>query len=508
MEKSESNGRRSRRIMERKKIHNRILHTGENRGLTPGSALNIPVKALLASFRFLFEEISTDGTHGGFSLRCQGDFEGKFLASLRFFLLKLDEEQEKERNVFMYPISREADSIDACNHLFLLFNGEHSFRSTLDDCLFYALSLLMKKVELSPEKLRDLSRKDSFAGLCIDHAVFFASSLTKLLSSYTSLSPRTESGNPARLLPIASEIPEKSFFCRSSRQAIAMELLSGRTRDQLFARNNVFRCRKESYTPVKLPSIRRKEEFYGYQEAKKVIENHLVAFAEKRHNLPLFISGLPGLGKTQMTISHILAHKDFILILPSPEELEEHLEEMISFLARFREKDFVIFFDDVDVRNIDWYFFRTFVGGSSSLPENLLMIIASNYPFPPNVASRGRTFSFPLFDEIRCQEMIGDLFLSRGMERISPDLLSVIASDYVEAYGQKEFDELSPRTLARYLEGFLKDQVKRKRLLEFSKGEIITRPDPGMFHEQNVRLMRALYGEEAVEKMRNGMLQI
>ena len=108
--------------MERKKIHNRVLHTGENRGLTPGSALNIPVKALLASFRFLFEEISTDGTHGGFSLRCQGDFEGKFLASLRLFLLKLDEEQEKERNVFMYPISREADSIDACNHLFLLFS--------------------------------------------------------------------------------------------------------------------------------------------------------------------------------------------------------------------------------------------------------------------------------------------------------------------------------------------------------------------------------------------------
>jgi hypothetical protein len=132
---------------------------------------------------------------------------------------------------------------------------------------------------------------------------------------------------------------------------------------------------------------------------------------------------------------------------------------MITFLARYRERKFVIFFDDVDVRNIDWYFFRTFVGGSSSLPENLLIIVASNYSFPPNVASRGRTFAFPLFDEIRCQEMIGDLFLSRGMEKISSDLLSVIASDYVEAYGQKEFEELSPRTLARYLEGFLKDQV-------------------------------------------------
>ena len=493
--------------MERKKIHDIVLNTEENGDISPEVRRNMPLKPLLASFRFLFEEISSAGDEEEFTLRCQDVFEKKFLASLRLFLLKLDEELEENRNVFLHPVARKADSIDACNHLFLLFNGEHTFRNTLDDCLFYSLFFLMKKAEPGPEKLRELSRQDSFAGLCLDHAVFFASALTKLLTAYASLSGGSGNTGPARLLPFTAEIPEKSFFCRSSRQAIAMELLAGRTRDPLFSRNNVFRCRKGKYIPVKLPSIRKKEDFYGYHEAKKLMEDHLEAFAGGRHNLPLLISGLPGLGKTQMTISYILAHKDLILILPSPEELEENLEEMISFLARYRERKFVIFFDDVDVRNIDWYFFRTFVGGSSSLPENLLVIIASNYPFPPNVASRGRTFAFPLFDEIRCQEMIGDLFLSRGMERISPDLLSVIASDYVEAYGQKEFDELSPRTLARYLEGFLKDQVKRKRLLEFSKGEIITRPDPGLFHEQNVRLMRALYGEDAIEKMRNGMLK-
>ena len=160
----------------------------------------------------------------------------------------------------------------------------------------------------------------------------------------------------------------------------------------------------------------------------------------------------------------------------------------------------------MDVRNINWYYFRTFIGGSFSLPENQLAIIASNYTFPPNVSSRGRSFVFPLFDEIRCQEMIGDMFLAKGMTHVSPDLLSVIASDYVETFGQKEFDELSPRTLARYLELFLTDQVKRKRLLEFSKGEIITRPDPLIFHEQNVRLMRALYGEDAIKELRESQL--
>ena len=487
--------------MERKKKCDPVFSDLENREKNIHLQQEaIQIKGLLASFRFLFEDVRPDEKNE-FSLRSRDNFEEKFLLSLRFFLHKLEEEQENGRAVYIDQVSEEADSIDACNHLFSLFHNEHSFRNALDDALFYSLACFMEKSEFS-------SPEDP-SGLCLDHAMFFASALADLFAGYARRDFLRLSGKniPSRLQVFPAEILENSFFRRSSRQAVKMELLSGRSADLYFGRESVFRCRKGKYTPVTLPAIRKKEDFYGYREAKTVIDRHLTAFAGKRHNLPLLISGLPGLGKTQMTISYILSHREFILVLPSPEELEEGLEEMITFLARHREKKFVIFFDDVDVRNVDWYFFRTFVGGSSSLPENLLIIIASNYVFPPNVASRGRTFSFPLFDEIRCQEMIGDLFLSRGMEKISSDLLSVIASDYVEAYGQKEFDELSPRTLARYLEDFLKDQGKRKRLLEFSKGEIITRPDPGLFHEQNVRLIRALYGEEAVEKMRNSIVQ-
>ena len=49
----------------------------------------------------------------------------------------------------------------------------------------------------------------------------------------------------------------------------------------------------------------------------------------------------------------------------------------------------------------------------------------------------------PLFDEIRCQEMIEDFLLQKGMKNVSNELLSVVASDYVESFGQKIYDELT-----------------------------------------------------------------
>lgn len=76
------------------------------------------------------------------------------------------------------------------------------------------------------------------------------------------------------------------------------------------------------------------------------------------------------------------------------------------------------------------------------------------------------------------------------------------------AFGQKEFDELSPRTLARYLELYLDDSAKRRRMLELSRGEVITRPDSQVFYEMNMKLLRALYGEEAIDEVRKKELDI
>ncbi|MBP5181699.1 MAG: ATP-binding protein, partial [Lentisphaeria bacterium] len=390
----------------------------------------------------------------------------------------------------------------------LLSSGKESLRHLLDDSLFSALLFLTEREGESGKDLRRFSDPATFSGLCMEHAFFFARGLAELLEKYPAGLKRSSPSRPSRLLPQEEfRALAYSFFCRSTPQAAAMELAARRKKLDLFETGRIFRYRNGLFTPSVLPSIRKISEFYGCGEAKRTIGGHLEAFSAGKHNIPLLISGLPGLGKTQMTIAHVLADERLILILPSPEDLQEGLEKLIAALTPRKEKKFVIFFDDIDVRSVDWYCFRTFVGGSFSLPENQMIVIASNYNFPPNISSRGRSFTFPLFDEIRCQEMIADMFLAKGMARVSSDLLSVIAADYVEAFGQKEFDELSPRTLARYLELFLADQGKRKRLLEFSKGEIITRPDPLVFHEQNVRLMRALYGEEAIEELRKNQLE-
>lgn len=464
------------------------------------------IHSLLTSFRFLFEKI-VPGNAGENQLifHTGTPLQQEFLLSLKHFLLQAEKEQKEKKEVLLDLASGQMDSIDLCNHLLRLFSGQDSMRNLLDECLFSALAFLAEKeLEEKRESIKkNFSDPETLEGLYFKHAFHFAGLLADFLQKYPSSLKKHSSSLPSRLLPWGEfQTLSHSFFCRSTLSAAVMELYNRRKKQDIFEKSTVFRYRKASFTPSSLPSIRKAEEFYGYREAKELFKNHLGAFSSGKHNIPLLISGLPGLGKTQMTIAHILADQALTLILPSPEDLENGLENLIHALSLRKDKKFVIFFDDMDVRNVDWYYFRTFVGGSYSLPENQMIIIASNYTFPPNISSRGRSFSFPLFDEIRCQEMIADMFLAKGMNHISQDLLSVIAADYVETFGQKEFDELSPRTLARYLELFLADQLKRKRLLEFSKGELITRPDPQIFHEQNVKLMRALYGEEAVDELR------
>ena len=455
-----------------------------------------------ASFNVLFEQLSADGS----SMVVVSSRYSEFLKMLRVYLRKERFERENrlpdEAAVFC---TGEPDTVDALNALAQLC-GNRSFGSMLDGALFEALLRLNSASPMRPDLLKAVEKSTTAAGGTVRHAIRFAKSLAAVLKSSAALNEyarQKDSGDLPRLSPAAGGLSLRgSVFPRATPKGLALELAARFEQSDPFAHERSFRYKAEEFVPVELKSIRRADQFFGYSEAKRVFQEHFSGFQDGKHNLPLLVSGLPGLGKTQMTIAYALSFPGFSLILPGPEALQAGLEKLIDQLAAYPSHKFVVFFDDIDTREVNWYYFRTHIGGSFALPRNIMAVIASNYRFPPNISSRGRAFTFPFFDEIRCQEMIEDMFLSRGMEHISPELLSLIAADYVESFGQKLFDELSPRTLARYLEMYLADQEKRRLMLELSHGDVITKPDPQAFYAQNMGLLRSLYGKEAIDEIR------
>ena len=77
----------------------------------------------------------------------------------------------------------------------------------------------------------------------------------------------------------------------------------------------------------------------------------------------------------------------------------------------------------------------------------------------------------------------------------------------MDAKRQKKFSELSPRTLIRYLSIYAQDRNKRRLIAEMAMGQMITRPDAELFYAFNINLMRALYGDEYIARLREEKLK-
>ena len=464
-----------------------------NQSNTPKSIPGTGLQKALDSFHVLFETLSPDGKERVIV----SERYSSFLKALYTFL-------RLEKN----PCTDETlpDGTDALNVMGSLC-GQKSLSTLLDEALFEALLRLNLPVLKTPGVLKEVLEESGTLNWTLRHAVQFAASLQEVLQNSPVTGGLQNGKKPpetlSRLTPEALKMSVRnSCFLRSTLKGLVMELVDEHKKNDPFAGHRFFRYRKGKLSPVELNHIFPVSSFFGCREAKKLFHDHFRAFAEGKHNLPLLLSGLPGLGKTSMTLSFAKEITDAVLILPDPEALQEDLEGLIDLLKEHTDHKFILFFDDVDTEKVNFYYFRTHVGGSFLLPGHIMTVLASNYKFPPNVASRGRTFTFPLFDEIRCQEMIEDFLLQKGMKNVSNELLSVVASDYVESFGQKIYDELSPRSLARYLHLYLTDREKRTRMLDFSRGEVITRPDPEAFYAQNLKLLRALYGKEILEEIR------
>ena len=400
------------------------------------------------------------------------------------------------------PPANDSDPVDALNLLAEVCVA-HPFARSLDKMLLERLAVLCPR-ESHP---RGAASEDPDAAFFYRHAVHLAELLKDLIPEYCGVLARRSGpvygdASAPRLRPSAVHLSSaQSAMLRMKPGAVAMEVARS-SADDPFAAGRIFRHRNGVFTPLVLPSIRGVGDFYGFQSVRRMFQEHFKAFSEGKSNLPLLISSLPGLGKTQMSIAYSLSFPNITLIIPEPSDIAEGLESLIASLAAYPNRKFMLFFDDIDAATTDWYYFRSNIGGTFSLPANITVTIASNQRFPANISSRGRGCEFPMFDEIRCQEMILDFLSAKGLREPSKNLVAVIASDYVSEFGQKQFEELSPRTLVRYLDHYLSDPAKRKTLMDEANSEVVPQPDPQVFYEENVKLMRSIHGEEALDQFR------
>mgnify|MGYP001627448132 CR=1 FL=1 len=379
------------------------------------------------------------------------------------------------------------DSISCLNEIFFEA-GQHNPFILLADAIVGSLSEILK-----PFKNQVSGEIENFY---FAHAIRILTVFNQIIQEYLSSQEKPVGANNfllSRLPPSFSDrfrLPEN---VANSHDAYLKDLVKlYEEQSDIFKIQRIFRHNDATFIPCIIGPVRKINDFYGYPTAKDLFKNHFEKFSMSGESLPLLISSLPGLGKTHFTISHTLHFENLCLILCQPSDLEKPLEKIIAELSLEKNRKFVLFFDDVDTRKIDWYFFRTNVGGTFVLPPNIAVVIASNFEFPANISSRGRCFTFPIFDEIRCQEMVFDFVLSLGVKNPKKELVSVIAADYVEEFGQHVFEELSPRTLVRYLERYKNDKEKRRKTLNMSKEKVIAVPDSAVFYEANQKVIERL----------------
>ncbi len=453
---------------------------------------------LITSYSTLFQEPQNDNMN-------IIDTESKgILINLKKFILSASKELDElyfnpECNRLYFNVEDTPDSITYLNQIIIIVDNK-SISKSIEDILFEFF--LSKKLKIDINNIGD---KEIFY---FQHANIILSSLGDFIKHYLSLLKKTAilKNSLKRLLPFNDNIFAAIHRFDIKKDAenfkdIITILQENINTSDIFSTGNVFRHIDGKFYETDLNSIRQVEDFYGYHNARNHFKNYFAKFANGQSNYPLFITSLPGLGKTHFTISYALHNDELTLILPNPIDLEKNLEKLILQLSKRANHKFVLFFDDIDTNTLDWYYFRTHIGGSFVLPDNIIIVIASNYKFPANISSRGSGFTFPMFDEIKCQEMIEDYLRKMRIRQPSSKLISIIAADYVEDFGQKLFEELSPRTLVRYLDKYKDNINKRKKILNLSREDLILRPDPQIFFETNVKLMKSLYGEDALKEL-------
>lgn len=162
------------------------------------------------------------------------------------------------------------------------------------------------------------------------------------------------------------------------RQLAAMILAADR-----FRQARMFRYFKGEFREVVFDSVKPVGRFFGFPSVRLQFKDHFHKFALGESNLPLLVYSLPGYGKTSMVLSYAYAEPELVIILPDPVTLERGWDELVAPLAARPDHRFVLFFDDIDPRETDWFSFRTNVGGAFSLPQNIMPSCRPTTSFRP-----------------------------------------------------------------------------------------------------------------------------
>ena len=260
-----------------------------------------------------------------------------------------------------------------------------------------------------------------------------------------------------------------------------------------FSISRAFRVHRGRIVPTSLGPVRTADELYGYDAEKRFFERYFARLHEGKRQIPLLLTGLPGLGKTQFTLSYSLRFADLVLVLADPPLLAEPLDGLLATFGRYAYRRFVLFFDDVEPGGIDWSAFRSHADGYLLQPANTAIVAASNYPFPASVVSRSTALAFREMDVELCGEMVADYIgrRGRGSSGLAKNLVSLMVLDYVNEYINGPLNELTPRSLVRYLEMLEGDVERRKVLCAEALSPSVRKPSDGTrsaFHESNERI--------------------
>ena len=452
--------------------------------------LRMRLQTIMASFNTLFQTPKNSSLElKQFDHNEPLEFVKLMLKQISSELKTLDKADASKLSTSPEVITDEPDSVDYLNAL-IANNPNLSFAEIITIAV---LDIMTAGRLFEIDDDMDV-KDDDLLHFQLKHALTVAQGGTELLKRYFKLMKTNAPLQSDKIRPDALDfLSDTPIALKSDASMTLAETLRSKALDSdSFKTSRVFRCSDGEFIPAEIADIRPTSKFFGYNETRRLFKDYFSKFSTKSENFPLLITSLPGLGKTHMTISHALSFDNLTLILPEPEDIERSLERIIRTLSMRKNRKFVLFFDDIDTRKVNWYYFRTFIGGSYMLPPNICIVIASNLDFPANISSRGRGFTFPIFDEIECQQMVSDFLRQMGMSAPPPELASVISADYVEQFAQHAFAELSPRTLVRYLEGYNQNMEKRKKMLNLSRGEMITRPDAQIFFDTNQKLKEKL----------------